>query len=65
MSANEVRPVAFIGELVRVEESDHSDGVLIVSLAANYDLDPEIGLTIIEISRAEARELIQGLAALL
>lgn len=56
--------VAWIGDHVRVEESDAIDGALVVSIAAP-EHDPEVGLTVFELSRAEARELIQGLAALL
>lgn len=57
-------PVAFIGDHVRVEESDAIDGALVLSIATPAH-DPEVGLTVLEISRAEAREIIQGLAALL
>jgi len=60
----ESRPIAFVGDHVRVEESDHIDDCLVVTLACP-EHDPEVGLTLFEISRVEARELIAGLVALL
>lgn len=56
--------VEWRGEHIRVEESDAIDGALVISIAAP-EHDPEIGITIFEISRAEAREIVQGLTALL
>jgi len=60
----ESRPIAFVGDHVRVEKSDHIDDCLVVQIAAP-EFDPEVGITLFELSRPEARELIQGLAALL
>lgn len=58
------QPAAFVGDHVRVDESDHVDDALVVTIAAPFD-DPSIGRLAFEVSRAEARELIQGLVALL
>jgi hypothetical protein len=57
-------PVEYVGELVRVQGSDHADmpDALVVWIAAPAD---DIAPLTFEIARDEARELIAGLAALL
>lgn len=58
------RIVGYIGERVRVEDSDALDDALVVTIDPPVD-DPTIARLTFEISRPEARELIQGLAAVL
>jgi hypothetical protein len=57
-------PIEYVGELVRVQGSDHAElpDALVVHVAAPAD---DIAPLTFEISRDEARELIAGLAALL
>lgn len=54
----------YIGERVRVEDSDAVDDALVVTVDPPVD-DPTIATLRFEISRPEAREIIQGLAAVL
>ena len=50
----------YCGDHVVIQESDHVDNALVVTIAAPFD-DPTIGRLSFEISRDEARELAKGL----
>lgn len=57
---------AYVSDNIRVENGDNPDmpDCLILSIGPN-EHDPDVALTVIEITRDEARDIIAGLAAVL